>query len=87
MKTSRQVINASIVVEDLRHEAGVDVTIDLLSSETRRNGIVWIVSCSICTRLDQKATISMLLVDFSSDATKLVWGGHPRAAAVTVTLK
>jgi len=34
MKTSRQVASASSVVEDLRHEAGDDVAMNLLSSAT-----------------------------------------------------
>ena len=58
MKTSRQVTNASIVVEELRHEAGVGVAINLLSSETRRNRFA---RYNIYTMLDQQATISMLL--------------------------
>ena len=48
MRISRQVTNASIMVEGLRHEAGVaSVTINSLSSETQRNGIVR--DGSVCT--------------------------------------
>ena len=60
MKTSRQVTNASIVVDVLMHELG-DVATNLLSLVTGRNGMVCIVNCSICTRFDQKATISIQL--------------------------
>ena len=63
MKTSRQVTSVSSVVEDWRHEAG-DVAMNLLSSATRRKGII---SCSAnTTSLDQKGTIFNITITSSN---------------------